>query len=198
MLTSLNAAKLCQSSYDREYAAWDRWLDINGVVAGIKHGSGSTIVAFRGSDCAEDWERDLELLPTRHGKLGFVHSGFVEGMDHFYDAVKPHLVGDLAFVGHSLGAARACLLAGMMDRRVVEIHLFGCPRPGFAKLRDLVRQNCDAVYSFRNRGDPVAEVPYMLGLYKHVVDPVRVDSRIETINPFDDHEIAQYVKALGG
>jgi len=196
MLTSLEAAKMCRDSYTGESAGWDKWYDLNGIVAGLRYTPEGTHLVFRGSDCKEDWKRDFDMWPTYHLRLGFVHGGFIEGMDGFYDAVRRDIRGTVEITGHSLGAARGCLMAGLLDARPAQLIVFGCPRPGFAKARSIVTANCDKIVSYRNRIDPVPEVPWLMGMYKHVVDLTHVDSKVDTIEPFDDHSIEQYITAL--
>ena len=198
MITDLNAAKLCQAVYTGPSASWDKWLEVDGVAAGIMQDRVSTTIAFRGSANVEDWLRDLDEFPEEHPILGHVHSGFLEGMDAFYGDLRPFLNGKVYITGHSLGAAHACILAGLMREYplIERVVLFGCPRPGFAHLKRLVTAVCGSIASYRNRSDPVPEVPYLLGLYQHVVEPTQLMSPTDPFNPALEHSIDLYVQAL--
>jgi len=197
MISDLDAAKLCLAAYTGKSAGWEKWLDVGGVVAGIKKVADITIVAFRGSDSCEDWLRDLDEVPEEHPDLGYVHSGFLEGMDAFYGVLRPLLKGDIYLVGHSLGAAHACILAGLMaEHPPKRLSLFGCPRPGFEELRKLVMKSWPMITSYRNRDDPVTEVPYLLGLYEHIIEPTRLFSPTNPLNPASEHSIYLYIEAL--
>lgn len=198
MLTDLAAAKLCQAVYAGNSSIWDKWIEAGGITVGIKQDAVCTIVVFRGSANGEDWLRDLDEFPEEHPILGHVHSGFLEGMDAFYAVLRPFLHGNVYLTGHSLGAAHACILAGLMrDYPLLQrVILFGCPRPGFAHLKRLVTAVCGSIASYRNRSDPVPEVPYLLGLYKHVVEPTQLMSPTDPFNPALEHSIDLYVQAL--
>lgn len=197
-MNDLDAAMLCQAAYIGKDAGWFHWIDVAGVVAGIQRSDGDTIVAFRGSSSQEDWLRDLDELPV-DTKLGHVHRGFIEGMDTFMDTVFPLLRGRVFLTGHSLGAAHAAIFAGMLTQRWAipkRLVLFGCPRPGFQKLSEIVSGAGIDVASYRNRNDPVTEVPYLLGLYKHIVEPAHVESKTSP-EPFVlDHLMQYYIEAM--
>jgi hypothetical protein len=89
-------------------------------------------------------------------------------------------------------------MAGLSAQRVARLVLFGCPRPGFAKLREVVSGNCDQIDTFRNRADPVPIVPYLLGLYRWVKDPMEVYSTTAPKLPSGDHSILLYIEATQG
>lgn len=199
-LSDLEAAELCQKAYDGHPEDWFEFVTVNGIAAGVIQRDGGTIVAFRGSANKEDWLRDLDERPEDHPDLGKVHAGFLEGMEAAYNVLLPLLRGQqVQLTGHSLGAAHACLLAGLLaarGRSPARLALFGCPRPGFDRLRDLVLGAVPDITSYRNREDPVPLVPYLMGLYHHVVEPMAVRSRENDIGPVDDHFIAHYVDAM--
>ena len=131
----LDAAHRCAASYDIS-SIWDNQLTTRGVWWSLTYTDFATCVTFRGSDNPMDWGRDFRVAPwfsRRHIKLGFVHGGFLEGMDDVYTQILPLIKHDLVNVeGHSLGAARATVFCAMLVeggfagsiRRVV----FGEPR----------------------------------------------------------------------
>lgn len=195
MITDLDAAKFCAAIYT-DASDWDTRIEIGGIVAGIKYVNGGTVVAFRGSFTLEDWLRDADEIPFDHPVLGYVHRGFFDGMEQFVADIRTYLKGDIYVVGHSLGGAHACLFTGLVPDSVKRLVLFGCPRPGFSKLRNVVQLKCSNIASFRNREDPVPEVPYLLGLYHWVHDPAQITSATNPALPTDCHSIALYIEAL--
>lgn len=194
MIPDLQAAKLCQAIYAPSSGEFDHILEVAGVLGGIKYIGGDTVVAMRGSTTAQDWLRDLKFWPEHDAQLGFIVDGFSDGIAAFIAALKPLIKGNLVLCGHSLGAAHACIIAALIPS--VQLVLFGCPRPGFRKLKNLVLAAGTHVTSYRNRNDPVCEVPWLMGLYRHIVEPEIVLSHTIPDDIFDDHQIALYVEAL--
>ena len=197
MISGYRAAQLCQAIYSPLKGDFDKTLCVSGVVAGIKYVGNDTVVALRGSITAQDWIRDLKIWPEHDAHLGFVADGFTDGIAEFVVALKPCIRGKLILCGHSLGAARACIIAALLP--TAQLVLFGCPRPGFRKLRNLVLASGAKVSSFKNRSDPVCDMPYllgMLGLYVHIAEPTLILSRTVPDDIIDDHEISLYVEAL--
>jgi hypothetical protein len=127
---------------------------------------GYDLVLLRGSLKFEDWVRDLMAIanPFTHSQLGPVHPGFLLGMPEAWAEIKAKSKGPFAIAGHSLGAARAAILAGLMSiegLRPSKMFLFGSPKAGFAPLAERVRGlECE---SFRNGNalhhDLVTDVP---------------------------------------
>ena len=110
------------------------------------------IVAFRGTDDAEDVLTDLRI------KLGEgdVHSGFERALDLVWTEVVDHLAGRRAwFCGHSLGAALATL-AAVRHNATEALYTYGSPRVGnkaFAEAFDV------PAWRFVNNNDAVAHLP---------------------------------------
>ena len=161
MISDADAVRLAAAIYDPA-SQWDRrWVggEPSGIYAGLKDNA----LVFRGSACLEDWMRDFRAFPIRHPLLGGVEKGFMEGLDEFYEDAVDSLSGPTDIVGHSLGAARACLFAGLMVARqkpLGKIVLFGCPRPGFKQLSDMLAPY--PIDNYKNEGDVVTEVPIPL------------------------------------
>ena len=194
-------AQLSQYIYSVNTSYWDHYLEQDGVVLGVKKSGDADIVVFRGSDNLEDWRRDLDEVPKYHPILGFIHQGFLDGMDKVAQTLIPALGPSIVVTGHSLGAARAWILSGLLSaacKPAAQVTVFGSPRPGFKKLREVIMDGGSVNTSYRDRLDPVTEVPYLLGEYVHVVEPIPVDCAPGKIEPFppEDHFIQNYVKAL--
>src|SRR5215469_9028589 len=114
---------------------WDEIIQTDGGTNGLRlEDDGSVGVYIHGSEDLSDWEHDFDhvALPVDDPDLGPVHPGFLDGaleikpeIDKFAGA-KP-----VQYFGHSYGAGRAALLAGMRlkeGRLVQRVVLFGAPR----------------------------------------------------------------------
>ena len=195
-MTDLDCAVACNLVYNNP-ATFDRIIDVCGVIAGIKIKPEGTLIAFRGSDSAEDWLRDLDAIPVNHKTLGYVHAGFMDGMEEFAGAVGPIVRGPVTLTGHSLGAARAALLAAMLvldGKPPSRVVLFGCPRPGFARLAKIL--STVTVHSYRHLSDPVTQVPELFDLYQPCAPLIPLTSAPAPLDPIEDHLIAGYCRAI--
>src|ERR1700733_4204476 len=126
---------------------------------GIKRLRDCVVVAKRGSTTPQDWFRDFKnlALMTQDADLGGVHPGFMEALRptraHYPSSDLPWV-----FTGHSLGAGEAFLdaaeaqLAGM---KVLKVCVFGPPRPGGERVKDILLPVPGTGY--KNRSDPVAD-----------------------------------------
>ena len=204
-------ASVCASIYSvqAELGAFDHYdagLD-DGICWGIKRIDGYDIVCLRGSVTFEDWLRDFRAigLATR---VGTVHAGFYQGMEHAWADIKPLLEGPAIVCGHSLGAARADVLTVLMicdgvrpEARVV----FGEPKPGFLDHAAIVGQVPGR--SYRNgdstHHDLVTDVPFWLPSLPFVhptpiipVTEVPEGSLFERMGVFAWHSIKLYAAAL--
>ena len=99
---------------------WDHYdsgINSDGICWGLRALQGADIVVFRGSATLEDWIRDFDCVATPwvHDRLGPVHPGFYLGVDQALAEVAPMLRPHVPWVvtGHSLGAARAAIVAGL-------------------------------------------------------------------------------------
>ncbi len=164
-MTNLELAQAAADSYTPA-PDWWKLSEANGVYVALRQTGAGTIVCFRGSVTMQDWERDFEGLPKHHPVLGMVHDGFLQGMDDAGSWVATMLpTGPYAIAGHSLGAARALVLAGLLtaaERAPERVLALGCPRPGFRQLSDIINAGGYPVMCVRNGPDPVAEVPIVL------------------------------------
>lgn len=199
MITDKDIARICASSYDPSFK-WDTlWDGTNsgGIYAGLL----GNVLCFRGSDTLQDWFRDLKAEAVYDYDLGGLHAGFAEGMSEFFGQVIHHISPDTIVCGHSLGAARACILAGHMIANNIDpvaTVTFGCPRPGFKQLSDIL--SCHPIRSYKNRRDLVTDVPVELpGLPFVDAAPfihVDVQSSPDDFGLFADHHIELYVAGV--
>ena len=201
-------AQLCQAAYDPE-TTWDaKWTSKSVYVYCRKvtefNGEGSPkttyIIVFRGSNNLTDWIDDLKFIPSWHKDLGFCHAGFLEDMDVVVGEILALVDGrPLVITGHSLGAARACLLGALLTVlgvKPVSITVFGCPRPGFAKLRKVLQGGGFPLRSYQNLGDIVTTKPWFMGLYKDPIDftEIQVFDWMDKVGNIPHHGIHLYVK----
>lgn len=200
-MTDLDLVNASADCYDPR-ARWERGWDIDGVLMCYRDG----ILAFRGSSTPEDWIRDLDAFPSYELGLGFVQSGFMDGMSAVFDAwrstypdVRPWITG------HSLGGAHAALMTGLLldDRapRPQGLVTFGAPRPGFYKLRRLLRSGDFPMRGYAIAGDPVPDLPPFVARifpYVHPELPIGLNyvSPDGDTSPFAAHRVKAYVDAL--
>jgi hypothetical protein len=165
---------------------------------------GLNIIAIEGTHNVYGWV--LDFLATRmtdqegvnHPTLGFVHSGFylaARSMIDRLDAVAAK--GPYAICGHSLGAALALLLGGMLiDDGVppVKIGAFAPPRVGGSQFVKVVTSVPFCAYAFGD--DPVPNIPFTIPPdfpYEQV--PI-TDIGAPMPNRFDCHSIVNYVSGV--
>jgi len=194
-------AQLCADIYDAPDAhPWlNYWTKDDVVVGHIRIGDVDVLV-LRGSVTAIDWMRDCEAWPGKHPQLGYVHSGFMSGMDDVFAETRAVVGTNLVITGHSLGGARARLLAALYvanNLPVQQVTVFGSPRPGFLQVSTLIRR-VPIHTSYRNRNDPVPLVPTIFPEWQHPEPWIQVDSPLadDVLEGAHGHAIHLYVKAL--
>ncbi|WP_024517089.1 lipase family protein [Bradyrhizobium sp. Tv2a-2] len=166
--TAGDLVKLCAQIYQPNAAVsgfdyFDAGMD-DGVCWAIKRLDGCDVVVFRGSVTMQDWARDILALalPSR---IGHVHTGFYAGMEHMWSDCQKMVTQPVAVTGHSLGAARADVMAAMMSTdgqdpvlRVV----FGEPKPGLIDFTSRIARIPGG--SYRNgdgfHHDLITDVPF--------------------------------------
>lgn len=216
MITDLRAAQLCAAIYapdaisDKTFHVYDDGGG-TGVCWGIVQDGDIDLVILRGSLTPHDWFEDMFAAPyVGHRPFGPVHHGFNNGLDTAWSRMKNLLRSSakVMLTGHSLGAARATILTGIMiddggspAGRIV----FGEPKPGFQRLADFIK--AVPARSYRNgmsdAHDIVTDLPLPVkawGLnYVHpapltlVSGPPPID---DTTGMFAWHHIGLYVTAL--
>lgn len=185
---------------------FDAGLD-DGVCWALKKFDGFDVIIFRGSLTLQDWIADLRALavPTR---IGHVHVGFFAGMEHVWSEARALLTQPAIVTGHSLGAARAGVIAALMaadGSAPIARVVFGEPKPGLldfaARLKDIPAR------SYRNgdarHHDLVTDLPFSFPplQYVHPTPIVPVCCKPEGIE-FEDlgvfawHHVSLYETAL--
>lgn len=192
----------------------------DGVCYGVKLIGGTPVIAFRGSTTPEDWLRDFDCvaLPFNDADgLGPVHPGFYLGLSRVLGEVRDFLSrfpsaahmghpNGPVITGHSLGAGRATLFAGLLklsgvlpQRRVC----FGEPKAGFAQLGAVIGDVTSVSYCAGDVAghDLVTDVPFSFPPEAYV-HPATLTSLVVT-PPANDpwgifryHHMAGYQAAL--
>jgi predicted lipase len=172
-----------------------------GIYAALKRFPGYDVIVFRGSDSLEDWFRDFKAFPIDHPLLGGIERGFAEGMDNAFASIIQKTVQPLVVTGHSLGAARAYIFAGLCAVKkipVAKVTVFGSPRPGFSKLKDILSDT--EIESYRNGDDPVPDVPLtVLPLFPYIEPAPFIflnESPVNGDDPVAWHNIALYAAGV--
>ncbi len=200
MITALDCARLAHAIY-APGAEFSKVLATDNVVVGLARVGDTDVIALRGSVTAGDWIADAEALPVWHSGLGFVHAGFIAGMDDVFNAVRGAVGPKVAITGHSLGGARARLLAALYAVAGLPVEMlcvFGSPKPGFANVARVIQKSGMPHYSYRNRNDVVPLMAAILPFWAHTEDWVAVSAAPATNNlePLRDHSSALYVEAI--
>ncbi len=172
MLSDLQLCQLLQAQYDNTPDVFDVTIDVSGVYCSVKHFDDCSIIAFRGSTTPLDFWRDFEGLMVQDAALGGVEQGFLTGLRDVRAHLQTLAMRAQIIIGHSLGAARALLYAGLMKANkslVSEVVVFGAPRPGGQKLKDILAPVI--ITSYKNKGDPVTCVPFDLPPFESYCEP---------------------------
>lgn len=142
-----------------------------GAIPAETPGGQVTVLCLRGSITAGDWIRDFEAWPEKilDPRLGWVHAGFFAGMEQAWATMKATTKPPYIVIGHSLGAARAAILTGLMKCEGIAPTLrvvWGEPLSGFKQLATIIGDV--PARSYRN-GHPtgmdhdlVTDVPFTL------------------------------------
>lgn len=205
MITALQAAQYCRDIYDPvptgEFAKIWTYDD---VIVGLVQLGNEDVLVLRGSQTAEDWIRDFAALPKWHPQLGYCHAGFLSGMDDVFAEVSPAVGHKVSIAGHSLGGARARILAGLFAVNGVaaeSVTVFGSPKPAFVNLARILTKSTTVHTSYRNRNDIVPTEPLTVPLFFDFVhtEPyivVNAAPDVSNLEALRDHSIDLYVKGV--
>lgn len=204
-LNDLDAAQVCSDLYWHPETL-DEIIEVDGVILGVRNYADATIVCFRGSTTPQDWFRDFRANMIADGQLGGVEAGFIIGIRAAMakiNALNP--INPLWITGHSLGAARAVICAGLLEAEKLlipadEVVVFGCPRPGGEQLKTILKDT--SIRSYKNLYDPVCDVPFHIpGIapYVHVRESIPVYVQPAEPDPWGivaDHHFELYLQAM--
>jgi len=204
-MNPLKYAIACQKSYQPDNPNWIKTWFINGVWISLTRIDGDYVLVLRGSMTAEDWLRDVVAIPDFHYQLGWCHQGFMNGMDDVFNAVRNATGGEpCSFAGHSLGGARARLLAGLFvvnKLPVKNLCVFGSPKPAFPQLAEIIESSGINHLSFRNNNDIVPMMPETIPPifdFVHTEEFTTIDGGVEQNleSLVKDHSIDLYINGL--
>lgn len=204
-MNALKYAKACKEAYGPSLDSFIKGWGINGVSINLTRIDCDYVLVLRGSLTAEDWIRCLDTTPVFHEKLGWCHAGFISGLNDVFKAVQNCTGGEpVSFTGHSLGGARARLLAGLFivnGLPVKNLVTFGSPKPAFNTLKEIIDNSNIYHVSFRNNEDIVPTLPETLPPVFDYVHPdiyqVIDAGQGEGIEGYvKDHGIDLYIKGL--
>lgn len=160
-------AGLCAGVYGKgSPVAWDHFDagEDDGVCWALKRLPGYDVIVLRGSVDLQDWLADFNAVPITT-RIGTVHAGFFAGMERAWRDIRALLNQPAIITGHSLGAARASILTGLMVQDGISAAarvVFGEPKPGFVDLAILILGIVGR--SYRNgdgtHHDLVTDVPF--------------------------------------
>jgi hypothetical protein len=204
--TDLDCCQACSDTY-RSDADWDKQWTQDDIHVALRKVSGVDVVAFRGSVDAKDWFEDFRGLPRHHPLVGWCHRGFLDGMDFVVQELLVAGIGKkkpFAITGHSLGAARALIVAGILTAHKIypaRIITFGTPRPGMSKLSRILNNGGYPIRHYKNGPDPVADVPFAIPFLWPYRKPqhdlaLNVPPEKDEDDPFKWHNISLYLLGI--
>lgn len=192
----------------------------------IKSGARQYVV-FKGSSSLDEWAADFLFYPVKMaGKEIRVHAGFYMITAKLWLEMGNLISKDLytTFIGHSLGAAIAQLMAiktySAGHLKIREVLAFASPRVGLSDYAEYCERLPFKITRFQNNMDIVCDLPPTSIGYREVGELVYIDRNGKiTENPskismlYDqamcyatfkwkelatDHKIQQYLDALKG
>lgn len=164
---------------------------------------GLNLIGVEGTHNAVGWGLDFFVIPTRdheaasHPNLGFLHAGFYAASLLAMSTIRA-LVGQEPYgiYGHSLGAAEALLIGGLLiddGLPPVRIGAFAPPRVGGEAFVSIVKPYASA---YRYADDPVPLAPFWTKRFPY--EQVELNKLGKSIGwiKFTDHHIDNYVEAI--
>jgi hypothetical protein len=181
-------------------------ISANGVSIFVTKSNDLNVVAIEGSHDVQNWLSDFLALEVRgighpmtsHPDLGWIHAGFMLDAMLVLPSVRTIAQdGPYAICGHSLGAALALLLGGLLTVEglaPMRLGAFAPPRVGGEQFANVIKSVPFCAYRFGC--DIVPEVPFTLATFPYIQVPlieIGVDSKLDR---FACHNISNYVAAV--
>jgi len=169
------------------------------------------ILAFRGTQCIQDWLTDADVRLVKD-VWGQVHNGFSKALDSVWREIEKIVSKyqnndqSIWITGHSLGAALAVLATARFlqnNKDINGLYTFGQPRVGdamFARIFDLRFKH--RTFRFVNNEDIVTRVPPTATKYEHIGSVFYFDSfgklnrGIKWWRVFMDRSISKIVRTM--
>ncbi|MEI7296572.1 lipase family protein [Paraburkholderia tropica] len=162
----------------------------------VRQTAAGLVVAFPGTDNADCWGADFDVVPVAVPGMGDVHRGFLEAWQAIATQVTA-AIGDqpVTFVGHSLGAAISLVAAAsftLAGKPPIAVYAFEPPRvsPNLT-IRTLLSKV--PVHLYKNGNDIVPDVPFG---WNHAALLVHIGTPLLPLPNIRDHAIARVIQAL--
>jgi len=183
-------------------------------------------IVFRGTSSAKDVLIDLKLnFKKILNPYVKVHSGFYNQYFSIYENIFDYITDNITVInvlGHSLGGGVATIASTLIanyyiinnNKKEVNCYVFGCPRVGDNKFKDLFISSVDNHYNYCFYNDIIGMVPINYK-YQHACDFYKIRkngviklckddkwyNRFTTIlfnvkcyNPFSSHSLDSYLE----
>lgn len=218
-MSEAELAQLVAKLYDPTDGDFDQILAAPWTIGLKRLASDTLAIVVRGSVTEQDFIDDLrsEFGTAVRGfePLGPLPFGFARELTSVVQLLQADWRGAsrVIFAGHSLGACRACDLAGayvLLEKKECRVQGLGCPRPGTRQLASLLSQSDVRLYV--NGHDPVYSLPVPLvftrwshpGTTTHLREEPASKARSDSIGgqlwhsiPFISwHQVSLYVEGI--
>jgi hypothetical protein len=196
--TDVELVEAAAATYDPAAAPFYSHLDNAIRIFETTNAYGLDIIAIEGTHDAIGWALDFCALGiedhagTNHPTLGFVHTGFLAAGLLALPKIKP--TGPFAICGHSLGAAMALLIGGLLidnGTPPVKIGAFAPPRVGSEQFVKVASSVPVSAYAYGN--DPVPRVPFRIVPLFPYMQVAMTDIGTPRLNEFSCHNIQNYL-----
>lgn len=200
-MTPYQAVQFAAAIYDPiKPGVFSQIIRLGDWIVGVACENGEAVVAIAGSQRLEDFLADGDFLPTDAGPLGKVHAGFYRGAQEIMAILKPMLTGPVSITGHSLGASRAAILAGLCIDAGIQVSglfMFEPAKPAYAALGIIIRCHVEQIICTCNARDFVPDLPPSFPFpYLHIVPPVDLHAASESDDLIADHLLSAVIPGV--
>ena len=171
-------------------------FEVDGAQVLVEKTSNGLVVAFRGTEGAEDLITDLRASPWYAKEMGvWCHAGFLKSLRPLLKSLDRPVfrAKKVTLTGHSLGGAMAQIYAAYLVKKGLnpDLTTFGAPRAGMQGLSDLSSQ-CHG-FRFVRDGDTIPNIPLHIPFlfpYTHDRPEIELDG---ADGIFNDHGMLGYL-----